>query len=125
MNIFESIRNAILRRRPPAAPAPMPRASTPGPAPTRPPVSEAPVDVEAILEGLAARNPQKLNWRTSIVDLMKLLDLDSSQANRKELARELGYAGSTEDSAAMNIWLHREVMQRLAKSGGKVPSTLH
>lgn len=83
-----------------------------------------PVDVGAILTELAAKNPQKLDWRHSIVDLMKLLGLDSSLEARKELARELHYTGSTADSAAMNIWLHRQVMQKLAENGGTVPEEL-
>lgn len=84
-----------------------------------------PVDVEAVLEGISARkgNPD-LNWRTSIVDLMKLLDLDSSLDNRKELATELGYPGEKNGSAEMNIWLHKAVMRELEKSGGKVPASL-
>ena len=82
------------------------------------------VDVEAALESRAASNPQKLNWRSSIVDLMKLLDIDSSLENRRELARELGYTGSTEDTAAMNVWLHRRVMEELRNNGGKVPASL-
>ena len=72
----------------------------------------------------AAQNKQKLDWRRSIVDLMKLLDLDSSLAARKDLAKELGYAGDTDDSSAMNIWLHKQVMTKLAASGGKVPDDL-
>jgi len=82
------------------------------------------VDVEAILNGLAAKNPQKLNWQQSIVDLMKLLGLDSSLQNRTTLAKELGYSGNTADSAAMNVWLHQQVMKKLAQSGGKVPPSL-
>jgi hypothetical protein len=82
------------------------------------------VDVEKVLTDLAARNKQKLDWRKSIVDLMKLLDLDSSLAARKELAKELGYTGDTNDSAKMNIWLHKQVMQKLAANGGKVPAEL-
>jgi 3-oxoacyl-ACP reductase-like protein len=82
------------------------------------------VDVAAVLSGLAAQNKQKLNWRTSIVDLMKLLDLDSSLAARKELAKELQYSGDMNDSAAMNIWLHKQVMIKLAENGGKVPQEL-
>jgi Domain of unknown function (DUF3597) len=85
---------------------------------------EREVDVEAVLESRAANNPQKLNWRSSIVDLMKLLDIDSSLENRRELARELGYTGSTDDTAAMNIWLHKRVMEELRKNGGKVPASL-
>ncbi len=82
------------------------------------------MDVEAVLESRAADNPQKLNWRSSIVDLMKLLDIDSSLANRRELARELGYTGSTEDTATMNVWLHKRVMEELRNNGGKVPASL-
>ena len=82
------------------------------------------VDVEAVLNGLAAKNPQKLNWRTSIVDLMKLVGLDSSLESRKALARELNYTGDMNDSAAMNIWLHKQVMNKLAQNGGKVPEDL-
>ena len=82
------------------------------------------VDVEAILNGMASKNSQDLNWRTSIVDLMKLLDLDSSLSARKELAQELHYTGDTNDSANMNIWLHKQVMQKLAENGGKVPDSL-
>jgi hypothetical protein len=80
--------------------------------------------VEAVLAGLAARSAEPLNWRSSIVDLMKLLDLDSSLPARKELARELGYAGAPDGSAEMNMWLHRAVMRRLAENGGRVPDDL-
>jgi hypothetical protein len=82
------------------------------------------VDVEAVLSGLASKNQQRLNWRTSIVDLLKLLNLDSSLNARKELAQELHYTGDTNDSATMNIWLHQQVMQKLAENGGKVPDAL-
>ena len=82
------------------------------------------VDVEAILTSLAAHNHEKLDWRKSIVDLMKLLNLDSSLDARKELAAELHYGGSTDNSAAMNIWLHKQVMVKLAENGGKVPDEL-
>jgi hypothetical protein len=82
------------------------------------------VDVEAVLTDLASQNPQQLNWRTSIVDLMKLLNLDSSLNARKELAQELHYSGDMNDSASMNIWLHKQVMQKLAENGGKVPDDL-
>jgi hypothetical protein len=82
------------------------------------------VDVESILNEMAAKSPQKLNWRTSIVDLMKLLDLDSSLGARKELAKELNYSGDMADSASMNIWLHKQVMNKLAENGGKVPADL-
>ena len=82
------------------------------------------VDVEAVLNGLNAKSQQKLNWQTSIVDLMKLVGMDSSLQHRKELAAELGYTGDTNDSATMNIWLHKAVMQKLAANGGKVPANL-
>ena len=84
----------------------------------------ATVDVETVLEGLNAKSSQKLNWRSSIVDLMKLTGLDSSLQHRQELAAELGYAGDKNDSAAMNIWLHKAVMRKLAENGGKVPASL-
>ncbi|MDP3605419.1 MAG: DUF3597 domain-containing protein [Polaromonas sp.] len=84
----------------------------------------AEVDVKALLDDMASKNSQKLNWKTSIVDLMKLLDLDSSLGERKELAQELGYTGDMNDSATMNIWLHKQVMNKLAANGGKVPADL-
>ena len=84
----------------------------------------AQVDVEKVMTDLATKNPEKLDWRKSIVDLMKLLNLDSSLNARKDLAKELGYTGNTNDSATMNIWLHKQVMQKLAANGGKVPSDL-
>jgi len=83
-----------------------------------------PVDVGAVLAAMAAKNPQKLNYQTSIVDLMKLLDLDSSLTARKDLAKELGYSGDMNDSAAMNIWLHKQVMIKLEQNGGKVPAEM-
>jgi hypothetical protein len=86
------------------------------------PISQ--VDVEAILSGMSAKNSQKLDWRKSIVDLMKLLNLDSSLTARKQLAEELHYSGDMNDSAAMNIWLHKQVMRKLAENGGKVPADL-
>lgn len=82
------------------------------------------VDMEQVLEDLAKKNPQKLNWRTSIVDLMKLLGMESSLQERKALADELGYTGDKSDSAAMNIWLHKQVMRKVADNGGKVPANL-
>jgi hypothetical protein len=84
----------------------------------------AEVDVEAILNNMAASAGQPLNWRSSIVDLLKLLNLDSSLQSRKELAAELHYTGDTNDSASMNTWLHRQVMNKLAANGGKVPADL-
>ena len=82
------------------------------------------VDVVSLLEKKAAANPQKLNWRTSIVDLMKLLDIDSSLQARKELATELGYTGAKDGSAEMNMWLHKTVLAKVAANGGNVPKEL-
>lgn len=82
------------------------------------------IDVEKILDELAAKNPQKLDWKHSIVDLMKLVGMDSSLAARKELAADLKYTGDTNDTATMNLWLHKEVMKKLAANGGKVPPEL-
>jgi HEAT repeat protein len=82
------------------------------------------VDVDAVLRELQAKNTENLNWKTSIVDLLKLLGLDSSMAARRELAAELHYSGNTEDSAAMNMWLHKEVIRKLAENGGKLPEEL-
>ncbi|WP_076070643.1 DUF3597 domain-containing protein [Sphingomonas montana] len=145
MSIFDKIQHAIFGDKgllgtgigatkapaPAAAPASAaPRAPGVSPAPAAPviPVAPAaaphPVDVEAVLTAKAAALGKPSNWRTSIVDLMMLLGLDSSRQNRTELARELGYTGSTEDSAAMNIWLHRQVMTKLAQNGGVVPPAL-
>lgn len=108
----------------PAAPAPAPAAAQ-APAAAPAPVAIPVVDVVARLEALAAANPQKLNWQTSIVDLMKLLGLDSSLAARKELATELGCpADKMGDSAQMNIWLHKTVLQKLADNGGNIPKEL-
>ena len=82
------------------------------------------VDVGAILTGLAAKNPEKLDWKRSIVDLMKLVGIDSSLSARKQLATELHYTGDQNDSASMNIWLHKEVLKKLSENGGKVPPEL-
>jgi hypothetical protein len=114
------------------APAPAPKAPPPRvtPAPSAPPPPPPPkpievVDVVAQLEKLAAANPQKLNWKVSIVDLLKLLDIDSSFAARKELATELGCpAELMGDSAKMNMWLHKTVLKKIADNGGNVPKEL-
>jgi len=150
LSIFGAIVSKIFHHAGAPAPAPQTAASASGaitsapapegPAPATPAAAGAPtvsagggattatpaqtVDVAAVLEGLAAKNPQKLDWRHSIVDMMKLLDLDSSLSSRKELAQELHYSGSTDDSAAMNLWLHGQVMTKLAENGGKVPDDL-
>ncbi|KXV06937.1 hypothetical protein CR51_11445 [Caballeronia megalochromosomata] len=132
MSIFSNILNKIFHHdsapasaSPDAATAAAPATSTPASAPDQPaaaPMQE--VDVEAVLTQMQASQGAQLNWRTSIVDLMKLLGLDSSLSARKELASELHYTGDTEDSASMNIWLHKQVMQKLAENGGKVPDDL-
>ncbi|MDE2579878.1 MAG: DUF3597 domain-containing protein [Hyphomicrobiales bacterium] len=108
---------------PPAGAPAAPAASTSAPA--APAAAPASVDVNAIMEGLAAKHAEKLNWKTSIVDLLKLLGLDSSLSARQELARELHYTGDMHDSAAMNIWLHKEVLQKIAANGGKLPADLN
>jgi Domain of unknown function (DUF3597) len=110
----------------PAAAAPSAQASAPSsePSAAAPANPQPPVDVAAVLTNLASKSSQQLNWRTSIVDLMKLLDLDSSLNARKELATELHYGRDMNDSATMNIWLHKQVMQKLAENGGKVPDEL-
>ena len=128
MGIFANILNKIFPSNHPATQSETTAASGTGAAtaPTGAGATPAapPVDVEAILTDLSKSNPEKLNWRTSIVDLMKLLGLDSSLANRKELAKELNFTGDMNDSAAMNIWLQKQVMQKLAANGGKVPAEL-
>jgi len=124
MSIFGSIlskifpsANAATASAAPAAPAP-----SGAPAAAAPPAAITVVDVEALLDGMPGAS--SLNWRTSIVDLMKLLGLDSSLDARKQLAAELSYGADTSDSAKMNIWLHRQVMTKLAANGGKVPAEL-
>ena len=124
MSIFGSILSKIFpsahaANAPAAAPAPAPAGA---PAAAAPPPAITVVDVEALLDGMPGAG--SLNWRTSIVDLMKLLGLDSSLDARKQLAAELSYGADTSDSAKMNIWLHRQVMTKLAANGGKVPAEL-
>ena len=105
-----------------AAPSAAPTSGSPAPA--APQSAAAQVDVEAILDEMDEKSDQDLNWRQSIVDLMKLLKLDSSLAARKSLAQELHYTGDMNDSAKMNVWLHKQVMTKLAENGGKVPADL-
>ncbi len=152
MGIFDKIKDAIFGHAANAAPMPgtaagQPSASAPvsptqaSPAPATPsatPASaapsagstaagstaSAPVDIVPILDAAVKKNGQHLNWRTSIVDLMKSLDLDSSLESRKELAKELHYTGDTGDSATMNMWLHKALMKKLSENGGKVPADL-
>jgi len=133
MSIFGAIKDAIFghQTQPAAAqPAAMPQMNAPA-APSGPGLAGAAaqaqpqaVDVDAVLADIAARKGQPSNYKTSIVDLMKLLDLDSSLDNRKALATELGYTGAKDGSAEMNIWLHRKVMEGLAANGGNVPANM-
>jgi len=134
MGIFSSIVNAIFgsgtapaatqsaapggSAAPSSSSAPASASAAAAPAP----ISRA--EVEAQIAAIEAKRGVKYNWKQSIVDLMKLLDLDSSLAARKELAQELGYKGALDGSAEMNVWLHKQVMEKLAKGGGKVPDSL-
>ena len=150
MGLFNNLLAAIFTHAPKAAaPASAPAAGakketdTPAPAgtatPGSAPTAAAPaaaatavaataaatqVDVGAILDGLAAKSSEDLDWKKSIVDLMKLVGMDSSLGARKELAKDLGYSGDMSDSASMNIWLHSAVMKKIAENGGKVPADL-
>ena len=145
MSIFGKIMSSIFgdasAQTPQAAPPPVGKTSTSAGAGSPPaasastsasgspksaagPAVEPHVDVGAVLTKLASQNKEKLDWRSSIVDLMKLLDLDSSLSARKELAKELNYTGDMNDSAKMNVWLHKQVMIKLAENGGKVPDSL-
>ena len=103
-------------------------AATPAAAPAAPvaaaPVAVSMATIEASLEDMASSSKQELDWRHSIVDLMKLVGIDSDITNRRALANELGYTGDLNDSATMNVWLHKEVMQKMAESGGQVPANL-
>ena len=127
MSIFGKIMGAIFGSHASATPAsggaaPAGSAPSSGSAPSAAPAAPmGSVDVAAIVDKAAASKGEKLAWRTSIVDLMKALDIDSSLTARKELAHELGYTGDTNDSATMNIWLHKQVMAKLAANGGKLP----
>ncbi len=142
MSIFSKIKNAIFGHPAAAAenPAPPP-ASQPSPSASPAPSAPAPsatstsapaasqpaaaaVDVAPILDAAVKQSGQKLDWRHSIVDLMKALGMDASLAERKELAAELGYTGDTGDSAKMNMWLHKALMKKLSENGGKVPADL-
>lgn len=129
MGIFSSIKDAIFGHHeaaPAAAEAAAPAAEAPAAAAAAPAAAAPaePVDVEAIMDKLNDDHGGDMNWRESIVDVMKLLGLDSSLDHRKQLAEELHYDGDMDDSASMNIWLHKKVMQELAANGGKVPANL-
>jgi hypothetical protein len=128
MSIFGKIMSAIFGSKATAAPASGGAAPSTGSgagstggSPASSAAPAATVDVAAILDKAVAAKGERLQWRTSIVDLMKALDIDSSFAARKELATELGYTGDSNDSASMNIWLHKQVMAKLAANGGKLP----
>ena len=123
MSIFGTIMTAIFGSSAAAGSA----STAPGASPsasTATSASQTAVDVAPVLDQAVAAQKEKLQWRTSIVDLMKALKIDSSLGARKELAKELGYTGDTNDSASMNIWLHKQVMTKLAANGGKVPEDL-
>jgi 3-oxoacyl-ACP reductase-like protein len=140
MGIFDRIKGAIFGREAhaaeaapapasPSAPAPTSSAApgaSPASAPAASPAPAAPasVDITPILDAAVKKSGQKLDWRRSIVDLMKAVGMDASLSERKELAAELGYTGDTNDSAKMNMWLHKALMKRLAENGGKVPADL-
>jgi hypothetical protein len=119
MSIFGKIMGAIFGTKADAAPAGGGTAAESGGSTAAAPA--ATVDVAPILDAAVKAKGEKLEWRTSIVDLMKALDIDSSFTARKELAKELGYTGDSNDSASMNIWLHKQVMTKLAANGGKLP----
>lgn len=134
MGIFDKIKSAIWGEAQAATPEPTatdagapsvvdPAAPSSSATPTSAQTAST-VDVGAILDAAVAKNGQNLNWKTSIVDLMKALGLDSSLEHRKELAKELGYTGDVSDSSAMNVWLHKEVIQKLKDNGGTIPSGL-
>ncbi|MER9210674.1 DUF3597 domain-containing protein [Mesorhizobium sp. M0663] len=142
MGIFDSIKGAIFgsavaAEAPPAQPSPAPASSTATqptaptrsapaatPAPAAPAAPSSAPDIAAILDKAVAAKGQKLNWKNSIVDLMKALNIDSSLGARKELAHELNYTGDMNDTVTMNLWLHDALMKKLAENGGKLPSDL-
>lgn len=135
MGLLSTILTAVFGKKT-AAPAEAPAASAPASSPSGatvpvPPAESSPaaapasqVDVDATLSALAAKSGEDLDWKRSIVDLLKVLGIDSSLANRKALAAELNYTGDTSDTAAMNVWLHKQVVKKFAENGGKVPADL-
>jgi len=138
MSILGKILGGIFHKKDAPAAAPVPgQVAPPTPAPSaippidasvasapQPAATPGPVDVAGILDFKNSVRDEKLNWRTSIVDLMKLLGLESSLAERKELADELGYTGDKSDSASMHIWLHKQVIQKIVDNGGQLPRDL-
>ena len=134
MSIWENIKSAIFGGHSSApttnispgaqAANPAPASAAPAPSTSAATAAAGSVDIETVMKGYEAKATQQLNWRTSIVDLLKLLGIDSSLANRTALAKELGYTGNTSDSASMNLWLHKQVLRKLQESGGTLPSSL-
>jgi hypothetical protein len=127
MSVFGSIVSAIFGSKAAAAAAPGAAPGAAGGAAGGTAVAAKPMtkeEVDAMIEKLADESDEDFNWQESIVDLMKLLKLDSGLGERKQLAQELGYTGALDGSAAMNVWLHKQVMTKLAESGGKVPDSL-
>lgn len=131
MSIFGKIMGAIFGHAEAApasggssAAAPAAKPSETGAATASGAAPQSNIDVAPILDKAVAAKGEKLEWKTSIVDLMKALDIDSSLSARKELAKEFGYSGDTSDSAAMNVWLHKQVMAKLAANGGKLPDDI-
>ena len=124
MSVFDKIKGAIFGTKAEATSASATKAPAASSSGGANPVSAQAIDLEPILDNAVAAKKEKLQWRTSIVDLMKALDIDSSLSARKELAKELGYTGDTNDSATMNVWLHKQVMTKLAAHGGKLPADL-
>ena len=125
MSIFSRLKDKLFGTKVPDAPAP---AASATPAPSASASTPAPVipllDVEAVLKFMASQRSEKLNWETSIVDLMKLLGMESSLSERRELADELGFTGDKQETATMNMWLHKEVMKQFAANGGHVPASM-
>ena len=125
MSIFSRLKDKLFGTKVPDAPAPAASATS---APSVSASTPAPVipllDVEAVLKFMASQRSEKLNWETSIVDLMKLLGMESSLSERRELADELGFTGDKQDTATMNMWLHKEVMKQFAANGGHVPASM-
>jgi len=130
MGMFQDLMSKIFHRAPAPPPQHAPGAASGGTVPPTPGAAPAVaqpvavVDVAAILDKMARDSKQKLDWKHSIVDLMKLVGMDSSLSARRELAADLKYSGDTNDTATMNMWLHKEVMKKLAENGGKVPPEL-
>lgn len=130
MGIFQDLMGKIFQGAPAASAPPAPGATSDNasqPAPRAAPAAAQPVaiiDIAAILDRMASESKQKLDWKHSIVDLMKLVGMDSGLNARRELAADLKYSGDTNDTAAMNMWLHTEVMNKLRENGGKVPQEL-